>query len=213
MALRIRTSRKELTTAAVAELKNTDGTTNTPAVAEVTNPSYYMETFDLPPMAYQKWCMITVSRVGRRFDVFYNDKMVLSKHTVHMPVTSFMQTSGIGVISGHVKGGVSGTSTTGLLGKVALVDVGNTRVDGQKVIQNYRAYADTRGQPAIGGALSISDPVFVDEVGIDAPVSESSGGAFNRILSAISPCSGEGCFGAPVVMPASPLYTASYSYA
>jgi hypothetical protein len=38
-----------------------------------------IETFVLPPMPFQKWIMITINRDGRRFDVYYNDTLVLSK--------------------------------------------------------------------------------------------------------------------------------------
>lgn len=41
----------------------------------------YIETFVLPNLPYNKWFMLTINREGRRFDMYYNAKLVLSKYT------------------------------------------------------------------------------------------------------------------------------------
>jgi hypothetical protein len=59
-----------------------DNSYNPVSLTASTSSSYlYMETFVLPPIPFQKWIMITINREGRRFDIFYNDVLVLSKMT------------------------------------------------------------------------------------------------------------------------------------
>ena len=41
----------------------------------------FEETIPLPELPFQKWTMITIAREGRRFDIYYNGKIVTSKRT------------------------------------------------------------------------------------------------------------------------------------
>ena len=48
-------------------------------VKTLDNGTYAVESYALPPIAEQKWTMITISKQGRQISVYYNDKLVLSK--------------------------------------------------------------------------------------------------------------------------------------
>jgi hypothetical protein len=46
-----------------------------------TTPTYYIETFPLPPFPLQKWIMLTISRKGNSLKVYYNTAVVASVKT------------------------------------------------------------------------------------------------------------------------------------
>ena len=141
-----------------------------------TTPQQYMETFVLPPVSLQKWVMVTIAREGRRFDVYYNDTIVLSQKTMYMPVSNSSNTNMQGITSG----------SDAILGKLAIANMYNYRVSTLDVSAKYNEYADTRGAPRIPTDLLSSLSVNI--------------------------CSQGGCFDAPVIKPASPLYDWSTSY-
>lgn len=175
-------------------------TVKTEATKGVTNATgsglaYFLETFVLPPIPYQKWHMITVAREGRRFDIYYNDKLVLSKKTFYMPV------SGIG---GSNSTGITSGSTTGLTGQIALINLYNYRLNSAKVYARYNDQTDTRGQPA-----GIVTDIPYGMVGMSTP---SIGGVLGKVTSALDLCPDGGCLDAPTVRPASPLYDWTSEY-
>jgi hypothetical protein len=47
---------------------------------------HYMESISLPAIPLQKWCIITIVKEGRRFDVYYGSKNVSSKLLQYMPI-------------------------------------------------------------------------------------------------------------------------------
>jgi hypothetical protein len=102
-------------------------------------PQVYIETLRLPPISLQKWIMVTVAREGRRFDVYYNDTIVLSQKTMYMPISDPSYT--------NMKGVTSGSNT--LKGELALMNLYNYRLSSLDVSAKYREYADTRGHPRI----------------------------------------------------------------
>lgn len=53
-----------------------------------TTPQVNMETFALPTIPFQKWVLVTISREGRRFDIYYNDTLVFSKRAQYSLDTS-----------------------------------------------------------------------------------------------------------------------------
>lgn len=153
----------------------------------------YIETLTLPPIPLQKWVMVTIAREGRRFDVYYNDVLVMSHKTMYMPVSNISNSNFSGITSG----------SSGLVGQLALANVYNTRMNMQKVTAAYAAATDTRGRPYINSTT----PMTSDPSGLN-PGFQSSG----MNLSAISLCPSGGCFSAPAVKPASPLYDWSTPY-
>jgi len=45
-----------------------------------------VENWTVPPLPKQKWIYITISRVGRRYTLFYNNEIVASFRTINFPV-------------------------------------------------------------------------------------------------------------------------------
>jgi hypothetical protein len=92
------------------------------------------ETFALPELPYQKWSMITIAREGRRFDIFFDNKLVISKRTQHV-VDSSLATGQI--IAGDPM----------LHGHVGYVKVYSHKMTLSEVEKMYSMQADTNGQP------------------------------------------------------------------
>jgi hypothetical protein len=92
------------------------------------------ETLVLPMIPIQKWTMVTIARDGRRYDVYYNDKLVTSKRTEHILDIN----SAVGPI-------VSGDSN--LYGSITNVEVFSTRLTQAEVAAKYSQLADTTGKP------------------------------------------------------------------
>lgn len=113
--------------------------TNSTTTPRTNTPQQYMETLVLPPIYLQKWIMVTIAREGRRFDVYYNDKIVLSQKTMYMPVSNSSNTNMQGITSG----------SDAILGKLAIANMYNYRVSTLDVSAKYSEYADTRGAPRI----------------------------------------------------------------
>lgn len=94
------------------------------------------ETIVCPEIPLQKWTMITIARDGRRFDIYYNNKLVSSKRTEQMIDTN----SAVGpILAGDPQ----------LYGSVAYVEVFDKRLSEAEVAANYSRLADTTGQPFI----------------------------------------------------------------
>jgi len=168
-----------------------------------TTSQKYIETLTLPPIPLQKWTMVTVARDGRRFDVYYNDTIVLSQKTMFMPISNTSNSNVSGITSG----------SAGLVGQLTLANVYNYRLSSQDVAAKYAELADTRGRPyvnkAIAGARDLNtiaglNPITIPTVTLASIMSSAS--YFNL-------CPPEGCLNPPVVKPASPLYDWSSSYA
>ena len=144
--------------------------------SSTTTAQYYYETLTLPPITLQKWIMISIAREGRRFDVYYDDAIVLSQKTMYMPLSN--------TSNSNMQGITSGSDT--ILGELAIANIYNYRVSTLDVSSKYSQYADTRGAPRIP----------------------------TDILSnlSVNVCPAGGCFGGPVIKPASPLYDWTTSY-
>lgn len=92
------------------------------------------ETLVLPSIPLQRWTMITIARDGRRYDIYYNDKLVSSKRTEHViDVNSAINP----IVAGDPK----------LMGSVAYIEVFDARLTQAQVAANYSRLADTTGQP------------------------------------------------------------------
>ena len=173
-----------------------------PLTAGATTSQKYIETLTLPPIPLQKWTMVSVAREGRRFDVYYNDTIVLSQKAMYMPISNISNSNFRGITSG----------SGGLVGHIALANVYNYRLSSQNVNSLYREYADTRGRPYVG---SKANPMGTADVAGLKPefISGITLGSFIPSITNINLCPPEGCFSAPAIKPASPLYDWSSQYA
>lgn len=102
------------------------------------------ETLVLPTIPLQRWTMITIARDGRRYDVYYNEKLVSSKRTEHVIDVN----SAIGSI-------IAGDPN--LMGSVAYVEVFDSRLTQAEVAANYSRLADTTGKPYLTKEFKFSD--------------------------------------------------------
>jgi hypothetical protein len=151
-------------------------------------------------MPFQKWTYVTVSRDGRRFDVYFNDTLVLSKKTMSMPISNISNSSMGGITSG----------STGLAGQLAVANLYNYRMSSKEVSMNYTKYADTRGRPYLN---AVSNPLgLADTIGVTPSYASTMSSALSSYLPSMSLCPSGGCFNAPVVQAATPLYDWSTPY-
>ena len=97
-----------------------------------------LETFTFPPIPKQQWTCVTISRVGRRFTVYYNNSMVSSFRTKYYHIIDKIYQWQIGASSEHNSGGVYAYPYAGLY---AL---------NEKEIEKQMSYvADTRNKPIL----------------------------------------------------------------
>jgi len=151
----------------------------------------YLETFVLPPIPFQQWTMITISREGRRFDFYYNDQLVLSKHTSTVLYNS--QLSGSVLIGNDQINGSSGFFT-----------MYKTIQSAEQIHNQYNSFIDTK-----------KTPIF--DVSIPSNMKPMAG-IFGQItlpsaLNIPSLCPSGDCLGNPINPPANPYYEWSSSYA
>lgn len=120
--------------------------------------TYFEETIILPDLPYQRWTMITIAREGRRFDIYYNDKLVTSKRTQYA-LDSRMAFSSI--IAGDPD----------LYGKVALVETFPQKLSLTEVQYNYSVKATTTGEPILPQELDVESmlPICKDGSCIKGP--------------------------------------------
>lgn len=145
--------------------------------------SYSIEFLVLPPLDLQRWTMITIVREGRRFNVYYNDVLVLSQKTEHMISAT---TSGKGTMCGH----------TGFNGKATLFTLYKGDEGEQtalNVSSKYKELTDTRGVPHV--SLTKSLPVNIPH------------------LSIPSFCPSGNCIEKPCIRPSQPWLDWNSSYA
>jgi len=109
---------------------------------------YYIETIPLPAMTVQKWTMVTISKEGRRFDIYYNKELIASKKTMYMPISNKIDSNLTGIVSG----------SSGLIGQMASVTLNPSRTTILDVEKAYSTRADTRGAPYLNG-ITLSTPV------------------------------------------------------
>jgi hypothetical protein len=104
----------------------------------------FEETIPLPEIPFQKWTFITIAREGRRFDVYYNGKIVMSKRTQNVMDTR----AAFGPIT---------AGDPNLVGKIAFVQTFPQKLTQTDVMANYKANSDTTGQPTLSAPGSIFD--------------------------------------------------------
>jgi len=92
------------------------------------------ETFALPPFPFQKWTFVTISREGRRFDVYYDETLVVSKRAQFSLDTA---AGGSPIIAGEAR----------LFGQVMWPMLNASRMSIQDVSRAYKDKTDTTGKP------------------------------------------------------------------
>lgn len=101
------------------------------------------EIIDLPSVPKQKWMFIAILRDGRRFDIIYNNQIVVSHTLEFYPV----------VISSPLSIG-----GTGLNGTVIHVIVNNTRLTPTDVERERVSHIDTNGTVLESDSIDITLP-------------------------------------------------------
>jgi hypothetical protein len=96
----------------------------------------YVEFLTLPPIPLQKWVMITIVKEGRRFDIYYDNKLVLSQKTDNNLSTS---TSQEGIKCGNA----------GFSGYGGVFSIKPSASTGTDIAGTYKQLTDTRGAPYI----------------------------------------------------------------
>lgn len=149
----------------------------------------YIETISLPDVKLQKWTYITIARDGRRFDIYYNDKLVVTQKTAYMPVTN--------ITAGNMSGITSGSSIDG---QIALITIFNTRLSKSQVEANYATYADTRGMPFVNSSSNtiLYSPTISTNI--------------SSYIPKIDFCPNGGCLNPPAIQPPSALYKWTPTY-
>jgi hypothetical protein len=104
----------------------------------------FEETIPLPEIPFQKWTFLTIAREGRRFDIYYNGKIVMSKRTQNVMDTR----AAFGPIT---------AGDPNLIGKIAFVQTFPQKLTQTEVMANYKANSDTTGQPTLSAPGSIFD--------------------------------------------------------
>ena len=105
------------------------------AIQTQTSNQAYIETIPLPPIPLQKWVMVTISKTGRRIDIYYNDSLVSSTTLLNM--ISTMQPSGSIVQAGD----------TTLSGTIGMISMNGSSSTIGSVAAHYSSTSDTRGAP------------------------------------------------------------------
>ena len=178
----------QLTIKTQTSAKVVDGV-NTPIDTTGTNDNVsqlYIETFILPPIPYQKWIMISISREGRRFDIYYNDTLVLSKYTstnLYNQLTNTILSVGDPSLSGQ----------SGFFNLYTSIQSAND------ISSQYNTFINTRGLP-----LFTTPPPTLYSINTQSIMGVSN---------IPSLCSAGNCIQSPVTAPAKPYYEWSSSYA
>jgi hypothetical protein len=104
----------------------------------------FEETIPLPNIPFQKWTFVTIAREGRRFDVYYNGKIVVSKRTQNVVDVR----SAFGAVTAGDKN---------LSGKIALAQALPQKLTQPEVEAIYKAKSDTTGKPYAKEDINLMD--------------------------------------------------------
>ena len=161
--------------------------------------SLYMETFVLPPIPFQKWIMITINREGRRFDIYYNDILVLSKMTSAPIYNSNISKD---VVVGSTK----------LNGSCGFFSLYSTAQNANDISRQYKSFISTRDSPLFDSSPPTIDwkTLSVDTLPLDTVPSINSS---LPSMSTSALCVGSDCLNNPANPPSRPYYEWTTSYA
>jgi len=180
-------------TKTTVDASGTPLTMRTDASGSAANFVSVFEFLPLPPIPTQKWVMVTISREGRRFDIYYNDKLVLSQKTLYMIATT-APVDGIKV------------GNPAFNGYGAAFDMSEAARNGAEVAAKYSQMTDTRGAPLV---------TLPEELTLKVATSSANAAPGYSIGNMKLPsfCPTGGCFGGPTVRPAQPWLQWETSYA
>ena len=159
----------------------------------------YMETFVLPPIPFQKWLMITINREGRRYDIYYNDTLILSKMTSAPIYNSDLSKD---IVIGDKR----------LSGSSGMFSLYSTLQSAGDISKEYRSLISTRASPLFDTVpptidwktLSVGTLPLDTIPSINASLPSFSKGAL---------CIGSDCINTPSNPPSKPYYEWKTSYA
>jgi hypothetical protein len=117
---------------------------NQPDPSAPRTESVFEETIPLPNIPFQKWTFVTIAREGRRFDVYYNGKLVMSKRTQNVVDVR----SAFGPIVG---------GDPSLKGTITRVESFSEKLTQPQIEAKYKEQADTTGQPHMASTLNVFD--------------------------------------------------------
>ena len=152
-----------------------------------TSSFIFVETFVLPPLPFNKWIMITINRSGRRYDIYYNDTLVLSKYTSSILYPNNLY-QGINVGDSKVDG------SCGFFNLYPYI------MSAISIKTQYENNVTTRGSPLFdvnpGNTASSFGPISLDRIN----------GGLSGLPQLPSLCSGSDCISSPSVNSAKPYY-------
>jgi hypothetical protein len=93
-----------------------------------------VETIPLPPIEHQKWVMLTITKNGRRIDVYYNNTLVSSSKLQNIPST----------LSNAIPLNIGNTLLSGKIGALTFLP---NHQSIQDVSAEYAKSVNTRGDP------------------------------------------------------------------
>jgi hypothetical protein len=163
-----------------------------------TNFESVIEFLPLPPLPTQKWVSVTISREGRRFDIYYNDHLVLSQKTLYNIATTAGTT---GIVVGD----------SSLSGYGAVFDFKESITNGMEVAASYAQQSDTRGAPLVN--LPADTAKIVMKGSATGAAGANSPGYTLAGLTLPSLCPTGGCVTGPTVRPAQPWLDWDTAYA
>jgi hypothetical protein len=166
----------------------------------------HIETLPLPPILYQTWTMITIAREGRRFDIYYNETLVLSTLTLNSVSQTIRDDNAVSVGNHHI---------IGVIGYFSLRPTLYNSID---VTNAYKKNADTRGRPYLP-RINSEETKSLEQNGIlpstavsTLPFVTPSTGPTTGPFSLLSICPTGSCFKAPEIRPSSPLLNWTTNY-
>uniref|UniRef100_A0A6C0IE41 Uncharacterized protein n=1 Tax=viral metagenome TaxID=1070528 RepID=A0A6C0IE41_9ZZZZ len=115
------------------------------------------EIIALPPIPRQTWVQVAVLREGRRFDILYNNKTVVSERLERIPMVNKNSL-------------YSGSSN--LQGVIGNVRVAARRLSYQEVIVEHTRSSDTRGKPYFKVKDAIASGAFCPP-GVSCPTTNT----------------------------------------
>lgn len=159
--------------------------------------SLTVETFVLPPIPFQKWIMITINRDGRRFDIYYNDTLVLSKLASSSLYTGVLNRD---IIVGNEK----------LNGSYGFFTLYPTLQSAVTITKQYKSFISTRESPLFDRAPPTVNwkNLSVGTISLDSLSSPTI-----SLPSSLGLCVGSDCINSATTPPAKPFYEWKSSYA
>ena len=94
-----------------------------------------IESFQLKAIPLQKWICVTLSRSGRRYNIYYNDELVSSFRTTYYPV-----------ILTNTAWNIGDSKSSGYYAYASAIDFAMTKDD---IIKQNNIIADSRNQPKL----------------------------------------------------------------